>query len=167
MQTTHPAQQCVPAALPSQATSPEKLPGIRQLITVGSNKGDVGRSTVSVNLARALAQSEVGVGLGDADILGPRIPGMLGILTGEPPKMTQGSLIIPVQRYGLKVVSMDMLTGNDKPAVLREPMVGRYRKIFVAGVQWDELAYLIIDLSPGPVDTQLTLAQNPAVVGHG
>jgi ATP-binding protein involved in chromosome partitioning len=165
MQTTHPAQQCVLAALPWQATSPEKLPGIRHLITVGSNKGDVGRSTVSVNLARALAQSEAGVGLGDADILDPRIPGMLGILTGESPKMTQGSRIIPVQRYGLKVMSMDMLTGNDKTAVLREPMVGRYRKIFVAGVQWDKLAYLIIDLSPGPVDTQLTLAQNLPLSG--
>ncbi len=83
------------------------------------------------------------------------------------PHMRKGGVKNRVRRDGLTVETMDMLSGNDKPAVRRELKVGRCRKIFVAGVQWDELAYLIMDLSPGPVDTQLTLAQNPAVVGHG
>ena len=161
MQTTDTAQR----ASPQPTAGPEKLPGIRQIIAVGSGKGGVGKSTVSVNLALAMQQRGLRVGLVDADILGPSIPGMLGIPTGEPPEMTADSRMIPAQRYGLKVVSMGMLTGDDQPAVLRGPMVGKYLKMFVAGVQWGELDCLILDLPPGTGDTQLTLAQSMPLSG--
>ena len=161
MQTTDTSQR----ASPQPTAGPEKLPGIRHIIAVGSGKGGVGKSTVSVNLSLALKQRGWRVGLVDADILGPSIPGMLGIPTGEPPEMTADSRMIPAQRYGLKVVSMGMLTGDDQPAVLRGPMVGKYLKMFVAGVQWGELDCLILDLPPGTGDTQLTLAQSMPLSG--
>ena len=167
MQTTdhNQQQQHAPGALPQPAVGPEKLPGIRHIIAVGSGKGGVGKSTVSVNLALALQQLGARVGIVDADILGPSIPGMLGIPTGEPPAMTQQGMMIPAERHGLKVVSMGMLTGDDKPAVLRGPMVGKYLKMFVGGVQWGPLDYLILDLPPGTGDTQLTLAQSMPLSG--
>ena len=140
------SQQPAPGASSHAAVGPEKLPGIRHIIAVGSGKGGVGKSTVSVNLALALQQLGLRVGIVDADILGPSIPGMLGIATGEPPAMTPDNRMIPAQRHGLKVVSMGMLTGDDNPAVLRGPMVGKYLNMFVGGVQWGPLDYLILDL---------------------
>ena len=167
MQTTdhNQQQQHAPGALSQPAVGPEKLPGIRHIIAVGSGKGGVGKSTVSVNLALALQQLGARVGLVDADILGPSIPGMLGIPSGEPPEMTPEGMMIPAERHGLKVVSMGMLTGDDKPAVLRGPMVGKYLTMFVGGVQWGPLDYLILDLPPGTGDTQLTLAQSMPLSG--
>ena len=167
MQTTDPdhKQHHAPGASSQSAASAEKLPGILHIIAVGSGKGGVGKSTVSVNLALALRQLGARVGLVDADILGPSIPGMLGIPTGEPPATTRDNLMIPAERHGLKVVSMGMLTGDDKPAVLRGPMVGKYLNIFVSGVQWGPLDYLILDLPPGTGDTQLTLAQSMPLSG--
>ena len=138
----------------------EKLPGIRHIIAVGSGKGGVGKSTVSVNLAFALQESGGRVGLVDADILGPSIPGMLGIPSGQPPAMTPDQKIVPVDRHRLKVVSMGMLTGDDSPAIMRGPMVSKYLRMFVSNVQWGNLDYLILDLPPGTGDTQLTLAQS-------
>ena len=158
-------QHHAPGASSQPAVSADKLPGIRHIIAVGSGKGGVGKSTVSVNLALALQQLGARVGLVDADIFGPSIPGMLGIPTGEPPLMTPDSKMIPAERHGLKVVSMGMLTGDDKPAVLRGPMVGKYLKMFVDGVQWGPLDYLILDLPPGTGDTQLTLAQSMPLSG--
>ena len=160
-----PSTESAPRATLQPTAGAEKLPGIRHLIAVGSGKGGVGKSTVSVNLALALQQRGLRVGLVDADILGPSIPGMLGIAPGEPPEMTVDSRMIPAQRYGLKVVSMGMLTSDDQPAVLRGPMVGKYLKMFVAGVQWGELDCLILDLPPGTGDTQLTLAQSMPLSG--
>ena len=160
-----PSSESAPRAAPQPMAGAEKLPGIRHLIAVGSGKGGVGKSTVSVNLALALQQRGLRVGLVDADILGPSIPGMLGIAPGQPPEMTADSRMIPAQRYGLKVVSMGMLTSDDQPAVLRGPMVGKYLKMFVAGVQWGELDCLILDLPPGTGDTQLTLAQSMPLSG--
>ena len=156
-------QAGAPGASPQ--TGPEKLPGIRHIVAVGSGKGGVGKSTVSVNLALALQYLGACVGLVDADILGPSIPGMLGIPTGLPPTQTPDGKMIPAQRHGLKVVSMGMLTGDDNPAVLRGPMVGKYLKMFVDGVQWGTLDYLILDLPPGTGDTQLTLAQSMPLSG--
>ncbi len=153
-----------PGPLPPAAGA-EKLPGIRHIVAIGSGKGGVGKSTVSVNLALALQQLGSRVGLVDADILGPSIPGMLGIPTGQPPAQTQEGRMIPAERHGLKVVSMGMLTGDDNPAVLRGPMVGKYLKMFVGGVQWGALDYLILDLPPGTGDTQLTLAQSMPLSG--
>ena len=147
------------------AQSEDKLPGIHHIIAVGSGKGGVGKSTVSVNLALALQQLGAKVGIVDADILGPSIPGMLGIPTGEPPELTTENKLIPAERYDLKVVSMGMLTPDDKPAVLRGPMVGKYLKMFIEGVEWGKLDYLILDLPPGTGDTQLTLAQSMPLSG--
>jgi len=149
----------------ASSQSADKLPGISHIIAVGSGKGGVGKSTVSVNLALALQQLGARVGLIDADILGPSIPGMLGIETDEPPQMTPDGKMIAAQRHGLKVVSMAMLTGDDNPAVLRGPMVGKYLKMFIADVQWGQLDYLILDLPPGTGDTQLTLAQSIPLSG--
>lgn len=150
----------VPSASPEPFNSPKKLPGITQIIAVGSGKGGVGKSTVSVNLAFALQQAGNRVGLVDADVLGPSIPVMLGLPTGQPPAMTAEGKIIPAERYGLKVMSMGMLTGDDKPAILRGPMVSKYLRMFIDTVQWGALDYLVLDLPPGTGDTQLTLAQS-------
>jgi ATP-binding protein involved in chromosome partitioning len=167
MQTTdqNHDQHHAPGASPQSTVSAEKLPGILHIIAVGSGKGGVGKSTVSVNLALALHQLGARVGLIDADILGPSIPGMLGIPTGVPPATNPNGKMIPAERHGLKVVSMGMLTGDDQPAVLRGPMVGKYLKMFVDGVQWGPLDYLILDLPPGTGDTQLTLAQSMPLSG--
>ncbi len=170
MQTTDPNHNqphppSASSASSQSAINAEKLPGIRHIIAVGSGKGGVGKSTVSVNLALALQQLGARVGIVDADILGPSIPGMLGIPTGEPPATNPDGKMIPAERHGLKAVSMGMLTGDDKPAVLRGPMVGKYLKMFVDGVQWGSLDYLILDLPPGTGDTQLTLAQSMPLSG--
>lgn len=162
MQSTdsHHSHHQAPGASTQPLAGPEKLPGIRHVIAVGSGKGGVGKSTVSVNLALALQQVGGRMGLLDADVLGPSIPGMLGLPTGQPPAATPDGRIIPANRHGLKVISMGMLTGDDKPAILRGPMVGKYLTAFISSVEWGQLDYLILDLPPGTGDTQLTLAQN-------
>ena len=163
MQTTdsRPGQHSAPGASQPSA-GPDKLPGIRHLVAVGSGKGGVGKSTVSVNLALALQQVGRRIGLVDADVFGPSIPGMLGLPTGQPLALeaTPDKKVIPVDRHGLKAISMGMLRGDDDPAILRGPMVGKYLTFFIGSVQWGQLDYLIIDLPPGTGDTQLTLAQN-------
>ena len=159
------SQQHLPGASSQPAVGAEKLPGIRHIVAVGSGKGGVGKSTVSVNLALALQHLGARVGLVDADILGPSIPVMLGIPTGQPPMQTPEGRIIPVERHGLKVISMGMLTGDDNPAILRGPMVGKYLKMFIGEVQWGQLDYLILDLPPGTGDAQLTLAQSMPLSG--
>ena len=141
------------------------LPGIRHIIAIGSGKGGVGKSTVSVNLALALQQLGGRIGLVDADIHGPSIPGMLGLPTGQPPATTPDRRLIPADRQGLKVISMGMLTGDDNPAILRGPMVGKYLHMFIGGVQWGQLDYLVLDLPPGTGDTQLTLTQSVPLAG--
>ncbi len=145
--------------------SGEKLPGIRHVIAVASGKGGVGKSTVSVNLALALRQRGARVGLVDADILGPSIPGMLGIPSGQPPAMTPGGQALPVERYGIGTMSMAMLTDDDSPAVLRGPMVSKYLKMFIGATQWGPLDFLLLDLPPGTGDIQLTLAQSVPLSG--
>ncbi|QDM15829.1 DUF971 domain-containing protein [Tardiphaga sp. vice352] len=167
MQTTdpHDDDQHAPGASSQASASPEKLPGIRHVIAVGSGKGGVGKSTVSVNLAFALQQIGGRIGLVDADILGPSIPGMLGLPVGQPPTTTPDGKIVPADRHNLKVMSMGMLTGDDSPVILRGPMVGKYLKMFIGTVQWGRLDYLILDLPPGTGDTQLTLAQSYPLSG--
>ncbi len=158
-------QHHAPGASSQSAVSAEKLPGIRHIIAVGSGKGGVGKSTVSVNLAFALQRMGYRIGLMDADVLGPSIPGMLGLPTGQPPATTADQKMAPAERYGLKTISMGMLTGDDNPAILRGPMVGKYLKMFVGSVEWGQLDYLILDLPPGTGDTQLTLAQSVPLSG--
>ena len=168
MQTTgpHHDDDHAPNTSSQQSSAgPEKLPGIRHVIAVGSGKGGVGKSTVSVNLAFALQQLGGRIGLVDADVLGPSIPVMLGLSTGQPPALAADMKIIPADRHGLKTISMGMLAGDDSPAILRGPMVSKYLKMFIDSVQWGSLDYLIIDLPPGTGDTQLTLAQSVPLSG--
>ena len=110
MQSIGPKHDHAPSAPSESSVGPEKLPGIKHIIAVASGKGGVGKSTVSVNLALALQLAGYRVGLLDADILGPSIPVMLGLPTGEKPEITADQKIVPAQRYGLKAVSMGMLT---------------------------------------------------------
>lgn len=143
----------------------DRLPGIKHIIAVGSGKGGVGKSTVTVNLALALQRQGASVGIVDADILGPSVPGMLNIPAGQKPATTADGRMVPAQSEGLKVVSMAMFAGDDQPAVLRGPMVGKYLNMFVGGADWGTLDYLLLDLPPGTGDVQLTLAQNMPLSG--
>ena len=120
------------------------------MVAVASGKGGVGKSTVSVNLALALQAQGHRVGIVDADILGPSIPTMLGVVTGKAPGVTADQKAIPEERHGVKVMSMALLTGDDAPAILRGPMVTRYLQMFIGGVEWGTLDFLVIDLPPGP-----------------
>lgn len=143
----------------------DPLPGIRHVVAVGSGKGGVGKSTVAVNLALALAASGHRVGLVDADVLGPSLPGMLGLPFGEPPKASPAGRLLPSVRHGVAAVSMGLLRSDDEPAIMRGPMVTKYLQMFLAQVEWGELDYLILDLPPGTGDTQLTLAQSVQLTG--
>jgi len=129
---------------------------IRNAIAVGSGKGGVGKSTVSVNLAVALAKAGARVGLMDADIYGPNIPTMLGVEQLPPP---QEQKLIPAQAYGIKMISMGLLVKPGQPLIWRGPMLNSAIRQFLGDVEWGELDYLIIDLPPGTGDAALSLAQ--------
>jgi ATP-binding protein involved in chromosome partitioning len=129
---------------------------IRNAIAVGSGKGGVGKSTVSVNIAVALAQSGARVGLMDADIYGPNVPTMLGVERLPPPK---GNRLIPAQAYGIKMISMGLLVKPGQPLIWRGPMLNSAIRQFLGDVEWGELDYLIVDLPPGTGDASLSLAQ--------
>jgi len=129
---------------------------IKNAIAVGSGKGGVGKSTVSVNVAVALAQSGARVGLMDADIYGPNIPTMMGIEKLPPPKAEK---IIPAIAYGVEVISMGLLVPPGQPLIWRGPMLNSAIRQFLSDVEWGELDYLIVDLPPGTGDAALSLAQ--------
>ena len=133
-------------------------PSSPRMIAISSGKGGVGKSTLTANIAVAMAQAGLSVGVVDADIYGPSIPGILGVATGTP-AMTPDQKIIPARAHGVKVISMALLTDDDKPAILRGPMVTKYLQMFVAQVEWGALDVLLLDLPPGTGDIQLTLAQ--------
>jgi ATP-binding protein involved in chromosome partitioning len=135
---------------------------IKNAIAVASGKGGVGKSTVSTNLALALAQDGAKVGLLDADIYGPNIPMMVGI--NQPP-FASDNKIIPNEAYGMKVMSMGFLLKPDQPVVWRGPMLGQALRQFLMDVQWGELDYLVMDLPPGTGDVQLSLAQLIPITG--
>jgi ATP-binding protein involved in chromosome partitioning len=140
------------------------LEGIANIVAVGSGKGGVGKSTVTANLAAALQESGLKVGLLDADIYGPSQPGLLGS-HGERPTV-DGEALAPVQRFGLGFVSMGLLMpGDDAPAVWRAPIATKVIQQFLQDVAWGELDYLLIDLPPGTGDVQLTLSQQAALTG--
>jgi ATP-binding protein involved in chromosome partitioning len=129
---------------------------IRNAIAIGSGKGGVGKSTVSVNVAVALAQSGARVGLLDADIYGPNIPTMLGVDKLPPPN---GPKLIPAEAYGIKMISMGLLVKPGQPLIWRGPMLNSAIRQFLGDVEWGELDYLIVDLPPGTGDAALSLAQ--------
>lgn len=143
------------------------LPGVKNIIAVVSGKGGVGKSTVSANLAMAFAQGGAKVGLMDADIYGPSVPIMFGI-RGERPKMTsknEKALIVPFEKYGIKLLSIGLLVDERQAVVWRGPMVSSAIRQFVTDVDWGDLDYLIIDMPPGTGDIHLTLMQTVPVTG--
>jgi ATP-binding protein involved in chromosome partitioning len=133
-------------------------PDAPRMIAISSGKGGVGKSTVTANIAVAMADAGLSVGVVDADIYGPSIPRMLGI-AAEKPAMSPDQKVIPAEAHGVKVISMAMLTDDDAPAILRGPMVTKYLQMFVRQVDWGALDVLLLDLPPGTGDIQLTLAQ--------
>jgi len=135
---------------------------IRNAIAVGSGKGGVGKSTVSVNIAVALAQSGARVGLMDADIYGPNTPTMLGVEKLPPPVEQK---LIPAEAYGIKMISMGLLVKPGQPLIWRGPMLNSAIRQFLGDVEWGELDYLIIDLPPGTGDAALSLAQSLPLSG--
>lgn len=143
------------------------LPQVRNIIAVASGKGGVGKSTVAANLALALARDGASVGLMDADIYGPSVPIMFGV-RGERPMMTKVNgkgVILPLERYGIKLMSIGLLVDEKQAIVWRGPMASSALKQFVTEVQWGELDYLIIDMPPGTGDIHLTLVQTIPVTG--
>src|SRR5215218_10233077 len=143
------------------------LPGVKNIIAVVSGKGGVGKSTVSANLALALAQGGADVGLMDADIYGPSVPIMFGV-RGERPMMTDvdgKAMIIPLERYGIKLLSIGLLVDEKNAVVWRGPMASSAVRQFITDVKWGELNYLIIDMPPGTGDIHLTMMQTAPVTG--
>jgi ATP-binding protein involved in chromosome partitioning len=143
------------------------LPGVRNIIAVVSGKGGVGKSTVSANLALALAKGGASVGLLDADIYGPSVPIMFGV-RGERPMMTEingKGMIVPLDRYGIKLLSIGLLVDEKNAVVWRGPMASNAIRQFITDVQWGELDYLVIDMPPGTGDIHLTLMQTAPVTG--
>ena len=138
------------------------IPGVKNLIAVGSGKGGVGKTTVAVNLAVGLAALGHKTGLMDADVYGPNVPLMMGI--NETP-MALGDRIQPLEQYGVKLMSMGFLSPGDKPLVWRGPMLHSVIQQFLRGVDWGTLDYLVIDLPPGTGDVQLSLIQSAPVTG--
>ena len=142
------------------------LPGVKNTIAVASGKGGVGKSTVAVNLAVALAKDGASVGLIDADIYGPSIPLMLGVQ--QKPKVFQtetGMKMEPVESYGLKLISIGFLVDEKDPVIWRGPMASGAIKQFMSDVEWGELDYLVFDMPPGTGDIQLTLVQTIPLTG--
>ena len=154
-------QQAAPKA--AQAV----LPGVKNIIGVSSGKGGVGKSTVAVNLAVALAQLGYKVGLLDADIFGPSIPKMLGIEDAQLYMRQEGeqSLIVPAEQYGVKTLSIGFVIDKDKPALWRGGMASNALKQLITQGDWGELDYFVIDMPPGTSDIHLTLVQTLAITG--
>ena len=138
------------------------IPGVKNLIAVGSGKGGVGKTTVAVNLAVGLASLGYKVGLMDADVYGPNVPLMMGVNSTP---MAYGDRIQPLNQFGVKLMSMGFLNPGDKPLVWRGPMLHSVIQQFLRGVDWGELDFLVIDLPPGTGDVQLSLIQTAPITG--
>ena len=139
------------------------MPGVRNIVAVSSGKGGVGKSTVAVNLAVSLALDGARVGLMDMDVYGPNVPLMLGCAQAKPE--VDGNKLIPIEAYGVKLMSMAVLQPGDKPMIVRGPILHGLVKQFLTDVKWGELDYLIVDMPPGTGDVQLSLAQLVPVQG--
>jgi len=149
---------------PGQAPpGPQPLPGVGSIVAVGSGKGGVGKTTLAVNLAIALARLGHKVGLLDADVYGPNVPLMLG--TNGQPKVLSDQRIEPLEAYGLKVISVGFLNPGDKPLIWRGPMLHSIIRQFLGSVEWGSLDYLIVDLPPGTGDVSLSLIQTVPLTG--
>jgi ATP-binding protein involved in chromosome partitioning len=139
------------------------LKGVRNLVAISSGKGGVGKSTATANLALALAATGARVGILDADIYGPSIPGMFG--TYERPRANEQGQAVPPVAYGIKLMSVAMLVDDNTPTIWRGPIASRMLQQFIAAVDWGDLDYLLMDLPPGTGDVQLTLAQSAPING--
>ena len=139
------------------------VPGVKHIIAVASGKGGVGKSTTAVNLALGLAANGIATGLLDADIYGPSMPRMLGVT--EKPESLDGKLLKPIERYGLRTMSIGYIVNEDTPMIWRGPMVSSALEQMLRDVQWGELDVLVVDMPPGTGDAQLTLAQRVALAG--
>ncbi|MCX7014657.1 MAG: Mrp/NBP35 family ATP-binding protein [Candidatus Sumerlaeota bacterium] len=152
------------ANVAGRRAEPQDLaPGVRNIIGVASGKGGVGKSTISVNLALSLRRLGARVGLLDADIYGPNIPIMVGL--SEPPLVSERQKMVPLEAYGIKVISMGFLISEDEPVVWRGPMLNSALRQLFGDVEWGELDYLIVDLPPGTGDVQISLVQLVPVTG--
>ena len=154
MHAPHPGQQ--PAG-------PQPIPGVDTIIAVGSGKGGVGKTTLSVNLALALSKVGHKVGLLDADVYGPNVPLMLG--TSATPRVVGDNRIVPLDIHGLKVISVGFLNPGDKPLIWRGPMLHSIIRQFLGSVEWGQLDYLVVDLPPGTGDVALSLIQTVPLTG--
>jgi ATP-binding protein involved in chromosome partitioning len=158
------APRHAPGHAPSGPQSGKRgVPGIRSIVAVASGKGGVGKSTTAVNLALGLLANGLNVGILDADIYGPSMPRLLGI-TGKP-EVANGRTLKPKQKYGLKVMSMGFLVGEDTPMIWRGPMVVSALTQMLREVEWGELDVLVVDMPPGTGDAQLTMAQQVPLAG--
>ncbi len=159
----------VTAETPQQKSLPDRqsVPGVKNIIAVSSGKGGVGKSSVAVNIAVALAQKGSKVGLLDADIYGPNAPNMLGLSAAKVmvKQSDKGEILEPAFNYGVKLVSMAFLIDPDQPVIWRGPMLNGIIRQFLYQVDWGELDYLIVDMPPGTGDAQLTLAQAVPMAG--
>ena len=149
---------------PSKGQGPDLVPGVKNVILVGSGKGGVGKSTVSANVAVALAQFGARVGLLDADIYGPSIPLMMGLFGGKP-SSADGKTVEPLLAHGVRVISIGFFVDPDQAMIWRGPMLHGALIQLLRDVRWGELDYLVLDLPPGTGDIQLTIAQQVSVSG--
>jgi ATP-binding protein involved in chromosome partitioning len=146
-----------------QMPTPTRIPGVANIIAIGSGKGGVGKTTTAVNLSIALAQLGYQVGLLDADFYGPNVPLMVGVNT--PPRVVGQDRIEPISSHGLKVISVGFINPGDKPLVWRGPMLHSVTRQFLQQVEWGTLDYLIIDLPPGTGDVVISLVQTVPITG--
>ena len=151
-----------PTPKPVPAPTPVEFPHLGRILAISSGKGGVGKSTVAVNLAVALAQQGARVGLMDADIYGPNIPLMMGV--NAPPAVIN-ERIVPLEAHGVKIISLGFLIDRDQPAIWRGPIVMKIIGQFLRDVAWGELDYFIVDMPPGTGDAQLSLVQTTPVGG--
>lgn len=151
--------------VPPAGKEPENLPAIRHVIAVASGKGGVGKTTVSVNLALALVQLGFKVGLMDGDIYGPNVPLMLGVDPTTRPYLGRDQKMIPIEIYGLRMISMGVLVPPDQPVIWRGPKLHGIVAQFLEKVDWGKLDFLIVDLPPGTGDVQLSLVQSVKLSG--
>lgn len=152
-----------PARPGQPSPAPQPLPGVDAIIAVGSGKGGVGKTTLAVNLAVALAKVGHKVGLLDADVYGPNVPLMMGIKSQ--PRMVGENRIEPIEAFGIKVISVGLLNPGDKPIIWRGPMLHQIVRQFLGLVEWGKLDYLIVDLPPGTGDVVLSLVQTVPLTG--
>jgi len=158
-----PAHTPTAAAAGGAPMATTAIAGVKHVIAVASGKGGVGKSTVAANLALALQATGAEVGLCDCDLYGPSIGLMFG--ANERPMATEENRIIPIERFGIRLMSMGFLLDDAAPAILRGPMVTKYTQQFLRQVEWGELDFLVLDLPPGTGDIQLTIVQTVALAG--